>query len=122
MPFKRDFESLYNISMSMADEVIGVITNENLPDRLDKLNEEYNELLIEFDIAKTVKLLNDHMPTHLSQKDAEIKNRLKGELGDVLFVLLHIAHGLQLSPHALLHGASMKMLTRMNDINYKPKN
>lgn len=106
--FNKSFEALYDIAMNMGDTCI---VNNKLENRFDKLEEEYRELIAEFAAIKD--------PCALSNNQLFA---LKGELADVLFVLLHIAHKYEFTPFELLHLASCKMLNRINDKNYKAKN
>lgn len=105
--FRKDFETLYTIAMTMADSCI---VNKPLARRFEKLHEEYKELSVE--LVNYLKL--DSKNKNLSE--------VKGELGDMLFVLLHISHIIGWTPFELLHQASSKMLARMNDENYIAKN
>lgn len=107
---KRDFEALYKVAMSMADTCIGEVGIEK---RFEKLHEEFQELIEAFSDANSKETLQEHNYAF---------NHVKDELADLLFVLLHIGHKLNISPFQLLHQASSKMLSRMNDPNYTPKN
>lgn len=109
--FNRSFETLYAISMNMADECIG---NKTIDARFSKLEEEYQELIAEFGKKQFTSISNGE---RLYQHE-----RITSELSDVLFVLLHIGHKLDISATELLHMAALKMLKRMNDPNYKAKN
>lgn len=107
--FNKTFEALYKISMKMADECIG---HKEMELRFAKLEEEYQELIAEYDtFLKAEKA--DYIATG---------KRIHDEMADVLFVLLHIGHKLGFSAFDLLHTASSKMLSRMNDKNYIAKN
>lgn len=105
--FNKSFEALYAIAMKMADECI---VNKTMKERFAKLTEEYKEVLEAFE-------------THDKLMCRETMDMLMDELGDLLFVLLHIAAlaGHQ-SAKSLLHKAMTKMLYRMNDPNYVAKN
>ena len=120
--FNKSFETLYAISMNMADQCIGAKTIEN---RIAKLDEEYNELSQAFEAFKSL------VPTRVSENTKyydpheirDVWNNIVGEAGDVLFVLLHILHTSgEATAFELLHKASSKMLARMNDVNYIAKN
>lgn len=107
--FDKSFESLYVISMKMADKTIG---NKEMDKRFEKLEEEYQELVAEY-----TGFLAMEKPTY-----QETYKKIKGEMSDVLFVLLHIGHKLGFTAFDLLHMASSKMLSRMNDSTYQAKN
>lgn len=120
--FNKSFEALYNIAMKMADECIGA---KDLKSRFKKLDEEYNELSDAFEAFTQL------VPTHVSETTEyydphelrEVWNNIVGEAADVLFVLLHILHRSgEATAFELLHKASSKMLSRMNDVNYIAKN
>lgn len=104
--FNKSFEALYRIAINMADQLIG---NNKTADRINKLKEEFKELLDEV----------EGLP---EQFNPELMPAITGEYGDVLFVLLHLGHKLGIDPFAALHGAASKMLARMNDKNYIAKN
>lgn len=108
--FDRSFESLYKISMAMADNCIG---SKSMAKRFDKLKEEYDELVEAFQFVELLE-------RGISKAEHDM---LIGEISDVLFVLLHIAHlsGGE-TPFSLLHKAMTKMLDRMNDSDYIAKN
>jgi len=101
----RDFEALHKIAMVMADTCI---EKQTMQDRFDKLEEEYRELI------ESINAIKNKARVTKDEDDA-----FKGELSDVLFVLLHIAHRSGgTSPFELLHIATSKMLNRMNDQTY----
>lgn len=106
--FDKSFESLYKTAMAMADNCI---VNKTIEQRFDKLEEEYQELIKEF-------TKKQHATVWTPDNTKEIKD----EIGDVLFVLLHIAHKMDISIFQLLHAAASKMLARMNDPEYVAKN
>lgn len=120
--FDKSFEALYKIAMNMADTCIG---NKTIEARFSKLEEEYQEVVTAFES------FNAMVPTRIYQGEKlyagqESKERAEdiiGELSDVLFVLLHIAHklGPGCTAFDLLHMATIKMLGRMNDPEYKAK-
>lgn len=107
--FNKTFEALYSISMKMADKCIG---GKDVEARFSKLEEEYQELIVEYDTFLKAETKNYR----------EVGKRIHDEMGDVLFVLLHIGHKLGFTAFDLLHTASSKMLSRMNDVNYIAKN
>lgn len=106
--FNKSFEALYKSAMTLADNVI---VKKELEARFEKLGEEYQELIEEFERLK-------NCPDILKEDMAKIKD----EFGDVLFVLLHVAHQYNFKAFDLLHGAMSKMLARMNDPSYVAKN
>lgn len=110
--FKKDFEALYAISMNMANECI---TNKPMEARFSKLHEEFHEVIEAF--ANYQNCDSDSQIMHKAKRLALIS-----ELSDLLFVLLHIGHKFDISAFELLHMASSKMLSRMNDPEYKAKN
>lgn len=104
--FNKSFETLYNSAMALADQCIVAKAMEK---RFEKLDEEFKELIDAFQhFQKT--------------QDNPSRNLIKGECGDLLFVLLHIAHISGWTAFDLLHGAMSKMLARMNDASYIAKN
>lgn len=115
LKFNKSFEALYQIAMKMADEYIGQKTIEK---RFSKLEEEYRELIQSFDAFMKFE------QGVISGEYLEAIDDILGEMGDVLFVLLHIGHRLHPGTTAftLLHGAISKMLSRMNDSDYVAKN
>ena len=113
----KSFEALYATAMAMAD---ACIVNKQPHHRFEKLDEEVQELIEAFNNLG-----------HYERQETELVDGkdhqaylagLKGELSDVLFVLLHIGHQHDFSAFDMLHTASSKMLARMNDVNYKAKN
>lgn len=116
--FNKSFDALYNIAMNMADECI---MNKPIEARFSKLDEEYRELIEEISLyLDEVKISEGD--SRLETAKAVALHRLKGELSDVLFVLLHCSHKLGFTGFELLHQASSKMLARMNDSTYIAKN
>lgn len=79
--------------------------------RISKLQEEYQELITEFNNGEQL----EYWPV-------DNYGKIKGEVSDVLFVLLHIASKKGWKPFDLLHMATTKMLSRMNDPEYIAKN
>lgn len=126
LKFNKSFEALYNISMAMADECIG---NKSMTARYEKLNEEFEELREELlkpwlEFGSEELLNSKSLRRHHTGEGILIANveEIEGELADVLFVLLHIAHKFKITPFTLMHKASSKMLARMNDSTYIAKN
>lgn len=123
LKFDKSFEALYTIAMKMADTCIGSKTIEA---RFSKLEEEYQE------VVRAFKEFNAMVPTRIyegrplynCEESREHTENIIGELSDVLFVLLHIAHklGPERTAFQLLHMAMTKMLARMNDPEYRAKN
>jgi NTP pyrophosphatase (non-canonical NTP hydrolase) len=121
--FNKTFEALYTISMAMAD---ACIVNKPLDARFEKLEEEFNEVIQAFAGFKQmvpVRVLQN-IPTYDARECAEHEEQIAGELSDLMFVLLHIAHklGPGYTAFDLLHKAASKMLSRMNDAEYIAKN
>lgn len=107
--FNKTFEALYAVSMSMADQCI---VNKPLKKRFEKLDEEYHEVNQAYEAM-----------TEAEHCTREYIFDLENELSDLLFVLLHIGHTLSgLTAFEMLHRASSKMLSRMNDADYIAKN
>jgi NTP pyrophosphatase (non-canonical NTP hydrolase) len=114
----KSFEALYAVSMAMAD---ACIVNKSIDQRFSKLEEEYQEVIEAFsNYQRELNLSAEDDRLETMQKITKIE--LQKELSDLLFVLLHIGHQLDISAFELLHMASSKMLSRMNNPNYKPKN
>lgn len=112
--FNKSFDTLYSISMKMADECIG---SKKPSQRFEKLEEEYHELIEAFAQWNNGQDLS-------ASENLDLLEKIIDEMGDVLFVLLHCAHRIipGTTAFTLLHAASSKMLSRMNDSNYTAKN
>lgn len=123
LKFDKSFEALYKISMQMADSCI---VNKTLDQRFDKLHEEFQEVIEAFSSFKKMVPVRIHqqIATYDARECAEHEDEIIGELSDLMFVLLHIAHklGPGYTAFDLLHKASSKMLSRMNDADYIAKN
>jgi NTP pyrophosphatase (non-canonical NTP hydrolase) len=119
--FNKSFESLYNIAMKTADECI---VAKSMEKRFEKLEEEYQEVIEAFANIQnqTPSRVVNNVKYYNGEESKELLNNLHGELSDMLFVLLHIAHLNGESAFSLLHKATAKMLSRMNDPDYKAKN
>ena len=115
----KSFETLYQIAMSMADTCL----KKKLPaDMLAKLEEEYQELKEAFSLFKSKQeIQQERSGVNSRAVNDKIVNDMMAEAGDVLFVLLHIAHQFKKTPFDLLHAASTKMLARINDNIYIDK-
>ena len=120
--FDKSFEALYNIAMNMADTCI---VNQTIESRFSKLEEEYQEVIRAFQGFNSMvpTRIYEGKPLYNGEESREHTENIIGELSDILFVLLHIAH--RLSPGCtafeLLHMATTKMLSRMNDPEYVAK-
>jgi NTP pyrophosphatase (non-canonical NTP hydrolase) len=114
---EKTFEALYATAMAMAD---ACIVNKQPFHRFKKLDEECTELIEAFNELGHFERQEEEFVNGRDHK--EYLDRLKGELSDVLFVLLHIGHQHGITAFDMLHMASSKMLARMNDDNYKAKN
>lgn len=115
--FNKSFEALYNSAMALADQCI---VKKEMPNRYKKLEEEYQELMDAYTMLQAFEVTRQEFFDGKNKQD--FLNHVKGECGDLLFVLLHIAHLSGWTAFDLLHGAMSKMLARMNDANYVAKN
>lgn len=96
------FETIEEIAVYMADTVLET----DIPGRVQKLEEEFAELMAE--------LIGPDGNFLIKDSDRVIK-----EMGDVLFVLLHLANKLGTNGTELLHYATNKMFNRIINPNFE---
>lgn len=116
---EKGFEAIEKIAINMADTVWPDYDHKK---KVGKLEEEFRELIEAFcsmgfkdedtgevTIVKATGLRN--------QKELDMEH-VKDEMGDVLFVLTHIANRMGFTMAELLHHASTKLLRRIQDPSY----
>ncbi len=97
-----NFEAIEKIAIHMADTCLKT----DISGRIKKLEEEFAELMAEL------------TPNQLSGTNLINRDKAQKEMGDVLFVLLHLANKMGTNATELLHYATNKMLNRIVNPDY----
>lgn len=112
---KKDFEAIEKIAISMANTVW---PDAPMSKRVDKLEEEFAELMQQLTQINLEALKNRIETGTMFPAMQDEANKLKDEFGDVLFVLLHLSSMFGWSAKDLLHPTGMKVFGRVYDPNY----
>lgn len=115
----KSIEALATVICFMAEEFYQPVT---MPEYIGKLQEEFKELMLEFDNTDLAGLKDALLKAEVSNSiPADLykqHERLKDELGDVMVFLIRIANFYNLTSKELLHHAATKMIKRVADSNY----
>lgn len=108
--FESNFTPYYeNISENAVVMLLDKMYGIDMPKRIEKLNEEYKELIDAYDAC-------------IADRESEDKKEdFIDELSDVYIVLFHIASIMGVTPQVLLTMAYDKITKRVEDPNYKRK-